>query len=118
MSVFADGHVAGLLALAIEHQLDVVYGQTLLVDGGEVVGVAGDWPPTSNSVALDATLFSAALRAIRPDPGAAAEGDEPRWNLVRRWMEAGVRIANVEEAVTLRDLSIAPSRAGRPEAAA
>ena len=73
-SVFADGHVVGLLALTIEHQLDVVYGQTLLVDSGEVVGVAGDWPPTANSVALDATLFSAALLAIRPDPGAAARG--------------------------------------------
>ncbi len=117
-SVFADGHVAGLLALAIEHQLDVVYGQTLLVDGGEVVGVAGDWPPTATSVAVDATLFLATLRAISPDPGAAAEGDEPRWNLVRRWMEAGVRMANVEEAVTLRDLSVASSRAAHPGAAA
>ena len=112
-SVFADGHVAGLLGLAVEHQLDVVYGQTLLVEGGEIVGVAGDWPPSAASVALDATLFAAPLRAIRPDPGAAPEGDDPRWNLVRRWLEAGVRIANVEEPVTLRDLSLAPAAAAR-----
>ena len=117
-SVFADGHVAGLLSVALEHQLDVVYGRTLLVDGGEIVGVAGDWPPTAGSVALDATLFLTALRAIRPDPGAAAEGDDPRWNLVQRWLEAGVRIANVEEAVTLRDLSIESQVTPRPGEAA
>jgi hypothetical protein len=117
-SVFADGHVADLLGLALEHDLDVVYGQTLHVDAGEVVGVAGDWPPSAASLALDATLFAAPLRRIRPDPGAATEGDDPRWNLVRRWLEAGVRIANVEEPVTLRDLSVARSHPARPGDAA
>jgi hypothetical protein len=83
----------------------VVYGQSLLVDGGEVVGVAGDWPPSAASLAHDAVLYRSALRGVRPDPGCAAEGEDPRWNLWRRWLEIGARIANVEEPVTLRDLS-------------
>jgi hypothetical protein len=115
-SVFAEGHIRTLLEVAVEHDLDVVYGQALLVDGGEVVGVAGDWPPTVASLAHDAVLYRAVLRGVRPDPGCAAEGEDPRWNLWRRWLEAGVRIANVEVAVTLRDLS-AGSRSALGDAA-
>jgi hypothetical protein len=102
-SVWVPGHIATLLAVAIEHGLEVVYGATLLVRAGEVVGQVGSWPPAAESIAHDAALITAGLRAISPDPESWRDGDDPTWNLWRRYVEIGVRMGNIEEPVTLRD---------------
>jgi hypothetical protein len=102
-AVLAANHPATLLAAAVAYGLDLVYGQSLRVSGGEVVGVTGAWPPAIGTVAPDASLASIALRAFRPDQDAAADGEPMAWNLWRRYVEAGVRIANVEEPLAICD---------------
>ena len=97
------GHVATLLGVAIEHGLEVVYGETLLVRSGEVVGRVGSWPPTPDSVADDASLIAVSLRVVRPDVDSWRDGERPAWNLWRRYLEIGARIGNIEEPITLRN---------------
>jgi hypothetical protein len=108
-SVFVPGHIGLLLEIAIEHGLELVYGQTVLVQAGEVAGQVGAWPPAPESLAHDAALLAANLRSIRPDAESSRDDEDPAWNLWRRCIEVGARIANVEEPVTLRDASAFPS---------
>jgi len=110
-SVWVPGHVATLLAVAIEHGLDLVYGATLLIRAGEVVGRVGSWPPAVDSIAHDAALLAAGLRAISPDPESWRDGEDPAWNLWRRYVETAVRMGNIDEPLTLRDAANAPLEA-------
>lgn len=108
-SVWVPEHPAALVELALEHGLDLLHGQTLLVAEGEVAGVLGSWPPSQTALAPDAAILSAALRVVRPDPGAAAAGETAAWNLWRRCLEAGARAANAEEPLALCDLAERPA---------
>ncbi len=104
-SVLLPGGIPLLLAVAIEHGLEIVYGRTLLVHADEAIGQVGSWPPGPGAIAGDAALIAGALRVVRPDPEAWREDEGTTWNLWRRYLELGVRIGNVEEIVTVRDAS-------------
>ena len=107
-SLMAEEHPATLLEVVREHGLDAVYAQTLLVADGEPAGLVGAWPPAADAIAPDASLFSAGLRAFRPDPDAPADGEDPHWNLWRRWSEAGARLASVDAPLALREAGVRP----------
>jgi hypothetical protein len=102
-SVMAEDHPSTLLGVALEHGLDAVYAQTLLVADGEPVGLLGAWPPAADTIAPDASLLRAALRAFRPDPDATADGEDPHWNLWRRLSDAGARLASIDQPLALRE---------------
>jgi len=103
-SVLLPGGIPLLLSVAIEHGLEIVYGRTLIARGGEAIGHVGSWPPGPDSIAHDAALIAGALRVVRPDPEAWREDEGTTWNLWRRYLDLGVRIGNVEETVTVRDV--------------
>jgi hypothetical protein len=102
-SLMAEEHPSTLLEVVREYELDAVYAQTLLVADGEPAGLLGSWPPSRGGLARDASLFSAALRAFRPDPDAPDDGDDPCWNLWRRWVEAGAKLASIDGPLALRE---------------
>jgi hypothetical protein len=105
-SLMAEEHPATLLEVVREYGLDAVYAQTLLVTDGEPARLVGAWPPARDTLARDASLFAGALRAFRPDPDAEEDGDDPCWNLWRRWMDAGVRLASIEGPLAIRDAGL------------
>jgi hypothetical protein len=92
-----------LVDLALENQLELVYGQELHLDGDAIVEARGGWPPGPCTLAPDALVVSASLAGIRPDPGAPAEGETATGNLLRRYLAAGARAANAEVVLALRD---------------
>jgi hypothetical protein len=102
-SLLAEEHPATLLEAVREHRLDACYAQTLLVGDGEPRALLGAWPPSPDAVAHDASLFSAALRAFAVDPDAEADGEDPRWNLWRRWAAAGARLASMDGPLAIRE---------------
>lgn len=101
-AVMTPEHPSTLLGVAVEYGLDIVYGQTLLIEDDVVIGARGAWPPSAASIAPDAALVSAALRGIGPDAQAAEDGEPVVWNQWRRYAEAGARIANIEGALAAR----------------
>ncbi len=99
---FEFDHIEVLLGVALEHQVEFVYGQAL-IDAGRSVGVLiGSWPPNADEVlTLSTELFARQLVAVADvDPDAWREGATPGWALWRAFIESGVRMAGIEHVVT------------------
>ena len=96
---FTPDHVAVLLAVAIEHRLELVYGQSLMERGDGSWDVVGSWPPRQGGLCHGSVLYAAELKYFHYDPEAWRLVEPGDWNLWRRMFEAGVRMGNVEYVV-------------------
>jgi hypothetical protein len=93
--------IGTLLAVAVEHELELVYGQARFEapDGSDLL--VGAWPPHPDRVLTTGTeLFSARLRDVATyDPDAWRDAETSGWALWRTLLEAGVRVAGIEVPV-------------------
>jgi len=115
---FEPDHIEVLLGVAVEHDLEFVYGQAVVDLGTGQRLVLGAWPPNPDGVLTGGTeLFSRRLSAVAHfDPEAWREAESAGWRFWRSLLEAGCRTASIEVAVTnIRLLEPAP---GRPADAA
>lgn len=109
---FRPDHVEVMLGIALEHELEFVYGQAAVVAPGAAPVLLGAWPPTADEVLTVATeLFAAGLADVVPlDPDAWRDGDTTGWAFWRSAMAAGVRMAGIDYVVTA--LAPLPGRGG------
>ncbi len=99
---FTADHIEVLLGVAIEHELEFVYGQALVDLGADGRLALGAWPPNPDGVLTGGSeLFSRRLRAVAwVDPDAWRDAESPGWAFWRSLLEAGVRIAGLDTTVT------------------
>ena len=99
---FTVDHIEVLLAVAVEHELEFVYGRAVVDLGSDGQLALGAWPPNPDGVLTGGSeLFSRQLAAVaRFDPEAWREAESPGWAFWRSLLEAGVRIAGLETTVT------------------
>ena len=91
-------HVGVLLEVALEHELEFVYGQAE-IDFGDGRSVAlGSWPPARDTVlTLASELYARPLLEVVPyDVEAWRDGESVGWAQWHRLAMAGVRMAGVE----------------------
>jgi hypothetical protein len=91
---FSPGHLELLLSVAVENDLEFVYGQAIAEVGGRRVPL-GSWPPNADGVlTIGSELFSRWLtEMVRFDPDAWRDGHSAGWAFWRSLLAAGVRIA-------------------------
>ena len=107
-----------LLALARAHRAELAYGAVLqrnLVTGEEAV-IWSD-PPTLGSFSLQGALYHAALSFFTYEPLAWTLHEPGDWNLTRRMLQAGVRIASTQEIVGTLHWVPVPDKPTHPWAA-
>jgi glycosyltransferase involved in cell wall biosynthesis len=93
---WSDDHLAVLLAEAQRTKAELVYGRMrVLIHGTGEETWFGSWPPQQGDFGLQAAIYHGDLRAFRFDITAHELGEPGDWNLVRRMLEAGVRVAFV-----------------------
>jgi hypothetical protein len=99
---FEPDHIEVLLGVAIEHELEFVYGQALIDLGADGRLALGAWPPNPDGVLTGGSeLFSTRLAAVaRFDPESWRDAVSPGWAFWRSLLEAGVRIAGLDTTVT------------------
>jgi glycosyltransferase involved in cell wall biosynthesis len=99
---FDVDHIETLLGVAIEHELEFVYGQALVDLGLDGRLTLGAWPPNPDGVlTCGSELFSRRLATVaRFDPDAWRDAESSGWAFWRSLLEAGVRIAGLEVPVT------------------
>lgn len=90
-----------LLAVAVEHELELVYGQAVIEAPDGAALVLGAWPPNPDGVLVNGTeLFSVRLASVVAlDPEAWRDAETAGWALWRRLLEAGVRVAGIDVPV-------------------
>ncbi len=96
---FTPDHVEVLLAVALEHRLELVYGQSLMEMSDGTWGLVGSWPPAQGAFCHGSVLYAADLKFFRYDPDAWRLNEPGDWNMWRRMLEAGVRMGRVEHVV-------------------
>ncbi len=109
---FRPDHVAVLLGIAQQHELEFVYGQAqVALPEGEVV--LGAWPPTADEVLTFATeLFALPLARVVPlVPDAWRDAETTGWAFWRSLLETGARMAGISYVVT----RLSPLDLGTPE---
>jgi hypothetical protein len=98
---FTDDHLELLLTSALEHRNEFVYG---LIDCHwtdiSLTDRVGSYPPESGSVGLQASLYPRLLDFFTLDPVSWALDETCDWTVVRRMIDAGVRIGFVDRLVT------------------
>jgi hypothetical protein len=101
-AAFEADHVEVLLGVAIEHELEFVYGQAVVDLGTGTRLMLGAWPPNPDGVLTGGSeLFSRRLAEVaRFDPEAWRDAESSGWAFWRSLMAAGVRIAGLETPVT------------------
>jgi hypothetical protein len=117
---FEPDHIALLLGVAVEHELEFVYGQAVFDLGIDQPLVLGAWPPNPDGVLTVGTeLFSRHSAGVAGfDPEAWRDAESPGWSLWRSLLDAGVRMAGLETPVTrvaLLDARAAVRDADRPD---
>ena len=110
---FSLDHIELLLSVAVEHQLEFVYGQAVFELASAKPITLCAWPPNADGVlTIGSELFSRRLGDIvRFDAEAWREGESAGWAFWRTVIEAGARIASVDADVTHLRLG---EHAGRP----
>ena len=96
---FTPDHVEVLLAAAIEHRLEMVYGAAWMETPDGRWFRLGEWPPHHAGFAAGAVLYSAGLRFLRYDEECWREEEPNDWNLWRRALDAGVRMGFIDQIV-------------------
>lgn len=99
---FSPDHVEVLLSVAIDHELEFVYGQAVFAFASGKRITLGSWPPTADGVLTIGTeLFSRRLASVaRFDAEAWRDGETSGWAFWRSVVEAGSRIASIDVEVT------------------
>ena len=94
------GHVETLLAAAVEHRLELVYGTSWMEESADGPWHRiGEWPPRPGGFRAGAALYSAGLRHMHLDDECWRDGESRDWGLWRRMLDAGVRMGSVDEIV-------------------
>ncbi len=98
---FSDDHIEKLLRVARSNKAEFTYGAI----EQHRVGTAGTSrifsdPPSAGQISLQAALYHAGIRFIEYDTESWRVDEPGDWNLVRRMMEADVRMAATEDYVT------------------
>jgi hypothetical protein len=98
---FEPDHVEVLLGVALENDLELVYGQALIEADGASIAL-GAWPPIADAVlTLGTELFARPLTRVVPFDGEAwRDAETPGWAFWRRVVTAGARMASIEYVVT------------------
>ena len=106
-------HVERLLAAAIEHRLEMVYGVAWVEEpAGDAWSRIGAWPPQSGGFPAGAAIYSAGLGHLRFDEECWREGEPADWNLWRRMLATGVRMGFVDEIVLRHRADLPPGVSG------
>jgi len=97
---FSPDHVATLLALARAERAELVYGA---VDRLDVIDGRRDriysYPPERGGFSFVGAMYHSGLRFFEYDEESWRVGEPGDWNLARRMLAAGVRVASTEEIV-------------------
>lgn len=98
---FERDHVEVLLGVALENDLELVYGQARIEADGASIDL-GSWPPIADAVlTLGTELFARPLADLVPFDGEAwRDGEATGWSFWRRVAAAGARMASIEYVVT------------------
>ena len=99
---FEPDHIEILLGIALEHELEFVYGQAAVeVEGGGQL-ILGAWPPAAHDVLTIGTeLLARRLTEVTEvDPEAWRDAETPGWAMWRSLIQAGVRMAGIDHVVT------------------
>ena len=98
---FTDDHIETLLTAALKHRYEFVYGvcERAWIDTG-VRDLVGAYPPSIGNITLQAAMYPRSLsRIFRHDTKSWLMNEPHDWNLVRRMIEADVRIGFVDKVV-------------------
>jgi hypothetical protein len=96
---FTPDHIATLLEVALEHRLELVYGDSWMETPEGPWVKLGDWPPRLAGFCAGAVLYAAPLRILHMDEACWRENEPNDWNLWKRMLDAGVRAGHVEHLV-------------------
>jgi glycosyltransferase involved in cell wall biosynthesis len=96
---FTPDHVATLLAVATEHRLELVYGDSWMETADGTWLRLGTWPPAHGGFCAGAVLYAAPLRYMKMDEDCWRENEPNDWDLWRRMLAAGVRAGHIDEVV-------------------
>ena len=96
---FTPDHIETLLAVAIEHRLEFVYGDSWMEMPDATWIRLGEWPPRQGGFCAGAILYAASLRYMGLDEECWRDNEPNDWNLWRRMVDAGVRDGHVDRVV-------------------
>jgi Glycosyl transferases group 1/Glycosyl transferase family 2 len=108
-------HIETLLSVALQHRLELVYGDSLIEmpDAGWVR--QGEWPPRQGGLGAASVLHAAALKFVTMDEECWRDGEPVHWNRLRRMLDAGVRAGHMDRVVTRRPAETQLVESGRCE---
>jgi hypothetical protein len=97
---FSPDHVATLLSLARAERAELVYGA---LDRLDVVGGKRDriysYPPERGGFSFVGAMYHSGLRFFEYDEESWRVGEPGDWNLARRMLASGVRVASTEAVI-------------------
>lgn len=95
---FAADHIERLLGLARRERAELAYGALIQRDRGEGVDrVIFSDPPSAGAFSFQSTIYLAGLRFFEYDTESWRVDEPGDWNLARRMVAAGVRMAATDE---------------------
>jgi glycosyltransferase involved in cell wall biosynthesis len=95
-----DDHIEVLLRCAQERRAELAYGRMrVAIEGSDLHGEFGVWPPTYGEFDFQSGIFHARLRDLSYDPNAFLADEVSDWNRARRMWEAGVRFEFLDRPV-------------------
>lgn len=96
---FTKDHVEVLLRRLAEDGADFAYGQALMEDPDGGWRTVGSEPLRLGHVTHGAIMFSSRLKHVRLDPDCWLRGEPGDWNMCRRLLETGTRVAFAQQIV-------------------
>jgi hypothetical protein len=97
---FTENHIERLLSLARETRAEVAYGALIQRDLVEKTeSHVFSYPPNRGGFSFQGALVHGALRFFEYDQESWLVAEPGDWNLARRMLAAGVRMAGVDEVV-------------------
>lgn len=96
---FTPDHIETLLAAALEHRLEFVYGDSWMESREGPWFRLGKWPPREAGFCAGAVFYSSGLAFMGFDEECWRQGEPNDWNLWRRMLDAGVRAGHIDHVV-------------------
>ena len=98
---FTEDHIEKLIRLARETRAEFAYGaiDQHRTHKGERLRIFSD-PPVAGQISMQAALYHSGLRFMRYDEESWRADEPGDWNLIRRMLEAGVKMVATEDYVT------------------
>lgn len=95
---FAEDHIERILALARAERAELAYGALVQRDLDEAVDhIIYSDPPAVSAFSFQSTLYLAGLRFLEYDVESWRVDEPGDWNLARRMVAAGVRMASTDD---------------------